>query len=89
MPGRWIGMIVGALILEGGAIARADEVGCCDVECHSSDGAGRTLHSVLRRDLTQAECDRGFPDCETTWSPGACDANQERGLRMYRDDGAE
>ncbi len=86
---RWIGLALGALAIVGGSDARADEVGCCEVECHSSDGSGRSLHSVQRRDMTQTECEGRYPGCETTWVPGACDATGERGWRMHRYDGDE
>jgi hypothetical protein len=89
MRRQWIGLILAALTMVSGSITRADEVGCCEVECHSSDGAGRELHSVQRRDMAQTECESRFPDCETTWAPGTCDANPERGFRMYRHDGLE
>jgi len=72
-----------------GSIARGNEVGCCEVECHSTDGAGRELYTVQRRDMAQSECESRFPGCETTWTPGTCDANPEGGLRMYRDDGKQ
>lgn len=85
----WIGVAVGAAAIVGGSIASAHDVGCCEVECHSTDAAGRILHSVQRRDMPQAECENRFPECATTWSPESCDANPERGLRMYRDDGEE
>jgi len=100
MRRRWIGFTLGALVIAGGSIARGDDAGCCEVECHAFDGAGRDLHSVQKRDMTQAECEAYLPpappgagwstsDCDRRWSPESCDANPERGLRMYRDDGEQ
>lgn len=89
MRRRWVGLALGALTIVGGSVARADGVGCCEVECHFSDGSGADLHSVQRRDMTQAECESRFHDCETTWAAEPCDANPESGVRMHLDNEAE
>lgn len=77
MRRRWIGLAIGALTLVSGSLARAADVGCCETECHTADGAGRGLHSMQRRDMTQTECASSSPGCDARWSAEACDANPE------------
>jgi hypothetical protein len=77
MRRRWIGVAAGVLTIVSGSIARADDVGCCEAECHSDNGSGAVLHSMQRRDMTEAECEGRFGDCERTWRAGACDANPD------------
>lgn len=72
------------------AVARADDVGCCEAECHSEDSAGRELHSMQRRPMTQAACESSFTGCETTWHAAACDAGPGRpaaGVRVGAEPG--
>jgi len=78
-----VALALGALALGFVPVAHADGVGCCDVECHSSDGAGRGTHSMQRRLMTQADCESAFPECEVRWSPEACDA-VGRGMGVVR-----
>jgi hypothetical protein len=84
MRRTWIGLALGTVMIVSGSIGRADDVGCCQVECHFSDGAGRTLHSVQRRDMTQAECETRFPDCDATWAAEACGAHPDDGTFTIR-----
>jgi hypothetical protein len=83
MRGRWIGLGAWALtsvLISGASIARAEDVGCCEAECHFEDGSDKGLHSRQRRDLTQAECESRFQGCRTTWAAGGCDVNSEVGF---------
>jgi hypothetical protein len=79
MQRRWIGLTVGALILAFGSFARADDVGCCQAACSVADGSGVVGGSVTRGDMTQAECESRFSECDTTWRPEACAAHPEVG----------
>lgn len=74
MRRRWVGLALATITIAVGSHARADDVGCCEAECHFADGSGRVLHSVQRRDLTQSECESQFQGCATTWGGDGCDA---------------
>lgn len=71
-----MGLALGALTIASVSVARADDAGCCEVECHGSDGAGRGMHSMQRRDMTQAACESSFPDCDAKWEAGSCDSDR-------------
>jgi hypothetical protein len=73
MRRRWVGLALGTMTLVAASAARAEEVGCCEAECHAADGSGGVLHSVQRRDMTQAECESQFEGCVTRWGGGGCD----------------
>lgn len=77
MRRRWIGLTIGAVLLVSGSLARAEDVGCCETECHSADTTGRLLHSMQRRDMTQSECESTPPGCKAQWNAEACDANPD------------
>jgi hypothetical protein len=72
MRGRSIALAVSGLMLVGASSVLAEEVGCCETECHTADGAGRDMYSVQRRDMTQSDCERSTPDCRSTWQPEQC-----------------
>jgi hypothetical protein len=79
MRGTWIGLVLGAFMITGSSFARADEVGCCIADCLIS-GVGRRM---TRTDMTQAECEGSFGDCERTWRSEGCAAHpQVRELHM-------
>lgn len=83
MRGLWIGLILGALMIAGSSLARADEVGCCMADCRISAPSGGVGRSMTRNDMTQAECEGSFRDCERTWRSEACAAHPEvRELHM-------
>jgi len=79
MHRRRIGLIVAALSLTCGSLARADDVGCCQAACSVADGSGGVGGSVTRGDMTQAECESRFSACDTTWRPEACADHPEVG----------
>jgi hypothetical protein len=79
MQRGWIGLIVGAVTLTVGSLARADDVGCCQAACSVADGSGGVAGSMTRTDMTQAECESRFSECDTTWRPEACAAHPEAG----------
>jgi hypothetical protein len=70
-----VSFALGALALAVAGVAHADDVGCCEAECHASDGEGRAVHSQQRRSLTQAACESSFASCETKWETSPCDAD--------------
>jgi hypothetical protein len=72
MRGAWIGLTVGALTIVTGSLARADERGCCEAECRTTDTSGAALGTMTRSDMTQAECETRFSGCDITWRPEAC-----------------
>jgi hypothetical protein len=84
MRGIWIGLILGALTIAGSSLARADdEVGCCMADCRISAPSGGVGRSMTRNDMTQAECEGSFRDCERTWRSETCAAHPEvRELHM-------
>ena len=84
MRGSWIGLALCASAIVGSSPVRADDVGCCEVECHSTDDAGRALHSVQRTPLAQAECESRSPDCDVTWRAEACDVGGSVGTFEMR-----
>lgn len=73
---RWLASVaLAAATIAGASVAGAEQIGCCEAECHSSDAAGRALHSMQRRVMTQAACTASFPGCQTKWSSEDCDAD--------------
>jgi hypothetical protein len=72
MRGEWIGLTLGALTIVTGSLARADDVGCCEAQCHISDDSGAVGGTVAKGDMTRAECESRFSECDTTWQPDAC-----------------
>jgi hypothetical protein len=72
MRGAWIGLTVGALTIVTGSLARADEGGCCEADCRTTDTSGAALATMTRSDMTQAECETRFSGCDITWRPEAC-----------------
>ncbi len=83
MRGTRIGLILGALMIAGSSFARADEVGCCIADCRISAPSGGVGRGITRNDMTQAECEGSFRDCERTWRSEACAAHPEvRELHM-------
>src|SRR5262249_43020619 len=61
----------------------ADDVGCCIADCRISAPSGGVGRSITRNDMTQAECEGSFRDCERTWRSEACAAHPEvRELHM-------
>jgi hypothetical protein len=86
MGRRWIGIALGALTIAGAAVARADDAGCCEVECHDSDAGGASLRSLQRRPMSQTECEGGFPGCVVSWRPEACAVGGEMGITRHADD---
>lgn len=94
MRGIWGGLALSALTLGTGArLAGADDLGCCEAECHWSDDAGRVLHSLQRNAMTESECESRFHECKRTWEAHACDTNPDahlpRGGTVMRDGGDE
>ena len=73
MRRRHVSVALGALALAIAGVAHADDLGCCEAECHASDSAGRVMHSKQRRSMTQAACQGGFAGCETRWEATPCD----------------
>src|SRR5262249_60950816 len=55
-----------------GSLARADDVGCCEAECRTTDASGAALGTRTRSDMTQAQCESRFSGCDITWRPEAC-----------------
>ena len=86
MRRRWIGLALGALTIVSASSARADDVGCCEARCHTSDGSGGGSVRGMRAALTEDDCDSRFPECDTTWTPEACGPPSEKGLRVMRHD---
>lgn len=86
MRRRWIGLAAGAAMIASGAVARADDSGCCEIECRESDGSGAQLRSLQRREMTQADCEKGFPDCNVSWRPQDCAVGGEVGIVRQPDD---
>jgi hypothetical protein len=83
MRGTRIGLILGALMIAGSSFARADEVGCCMADCRISAPSGGVGRGITRNDMTQAECEGSFRDCERTWRSETCAAHPEvRELHM-------
>jgi hypothetical protein len=72
MRKRLLGLTLGALTIASCSLARAEDVGCCLVECHTIDTAGAGVASVTRSDTTQADCVSRHSDCSTMWRPEAC-----------------
>jgi hypothetical protein len=88
MRRRRIGLTLGALTIVTGSLARADDVGCCKAECSTTDASGANLHSMQRRDMTQADCESGFAGCDVTWRPEACPGvGGEMGIVRHPDTG--
>jgi hypothetical protein len=83
MHGIWFGLILGGLMVASGALAGADDVGCCIADCRISVPSGGVGRSITRNDMTQAECEGSFRDCERAWRSEACAAHPEvRELHM-------
>ena len=83
MQGMWFGLILGGLMGASGALAGADDVGCCIADCRICAPSGGVGQSITRNDMTQAECEGSFRDCERTWRSEACAAHPEvRELHM-------
>jgi hypothetical protein len=70
----WIGLALGALTIISGSFARADDIGCCEAQCRTSDESGRVTVSGTRLDSTREDCESRFPNCDTIWNPGVCAA---------------
>jgi hypothetical protein len=83
MRQRWLRLALGALTVGSSGIARADGVGCCQVECHVFDDSGACLHSVQRTKMTQTECESLFPDCKVSWLQEEC-GGVGREVGIYR-----
>jgi hypothetical protein len=83
MRRRWLGLALGALTIGGGAIARADDAGCCEVECRDVDA---NLRSLQRREMARSDCEQGFPDCTVSWRPEGCAVRGEMGIVRHPDD---
>jgi hypothetical protein len=86
MGRRWFGLALGALTIAGGAVAHAEDPGCCEVECHDADASGASLRSLQRRPLSQTECESRFPGCVVSWRPEACAVGGEMGIARHPDD---
>lgn len=77
---------MGALTIVSGSLAHADDVGCCEVECRTTDASGAALGTMTRSDMTQAECESCFTGCYMTWRPEACDGvGGEMGIVRHPD----
>jgi hypothetical protein len=70
----WIGLALGALTIVSASFARADDIGCCEAQCRTSDGSGRGTVSATRLALTREDCESRFANCDTTWNPDVCAA---------------
>jgi hypothetical protein len=76
----WIALAL--VLIAGGLVAHADGVGCCDVECHSTDDSGASLHTMQRKPMTQVDCE-AITDCDATWHPEACAVGGEAGISRH------
>ena len=75
-----------ALTIASPSLVRAGDVGCCMAECHVSDGSGAVGGSATRTDMTLADCENRFANCERSWRPTVCDQNPDgRSLHMSPD----
>jgi hypothetical protein len=65
-------VVLGMGLLGGAATGGAEDVGCCHVACHQTDGAGRTMGSVRLTPLAEADCHAQFPGCDVSWTDAPC-----------------
>lgn len=72
MGRRWRALTLGALTIVNASLARADDVGCCEAACRTTDASGAAMGTVTRSDLTEADCESRFPGCDITWHSGTC-----------------